>query len=60
MKISSIIGVAACSALLGTGIAHGKSMTPETSAKKQKIEVCFVLDTTSSMNGLIEGAKKKI
>jgi hypothetical protein len=27
---------------------------------KPRIEVCFVLDTTSSMSGLIEGAKQKI
>jgi hypothetical protein len=27
---------------------------------KPKIEVCFVLDTTGSMSGLIEGAKQKI
>jgi len=27
---------------------------------KSKIEVCFVLDTTGSMSGLIEGAKQKI
>jgi Mg-chelatase subunit ChlD len=27
---------------------------------KPKIEVCFVLDTTGSMGGLIEGAKQKI
>lgn len=27
---------------------------------KQRIEVCFVLDTTGSMGGLIEGAKQKI
>ncbi|MDQ6912862.1 MAG: VWA domain-containing protein [Verrucomicrobiota bacterium] len=28
--------------------------------KKPRIEVCFVLDTTGSMGGLIEGAKQKI
>ena len=27
---------------------------------KSRIEVCFVLDTTGSMGGLIEGAKQKI
>src|SRR5215831_756131 len=27
---------------------------------KPRIEVCFVLDTTGSMGGLIEGAKQKI
>ncbi len=29
-------------------------------AAKPKIEVCFVVDTTGSMGGLIEGAKQKI
>lgn len=29
-------------------------------AKKPRIQVCFVLDTTGSMSGLIEGAKEKI
>src|ERR1043166_2869686 len=29
-------------------------------AQKSRIEVCFVLDTTGSMGGLIEGAKQKI
>src|SRR6476469_1715900 len=28
--------------------------------QKPRIEVCFVLDTTGSMGGLIEGAKQKI
>lgn len=32
----------------------------EAPAKKPRIEVCFVLDTTGSMSGLIEGAKQKI
>lgn len=27
---------------------------------KQQMEICFVLDTTASMSGLIEGAKQKI
>ncbi|MBA3960971.1 MAG: VWA domain-containing protein [Chthoniobacterales bacterium] len=34
--------------------------TPEPSPAKPRIEVCFVLDTTGSMGGLIEGAKQKI
>jgi hypothetical protein len=31
-----------------------------TDAPRPRIEVCFVLDTTGSMGGLIEGAKQKI
>jgi Mg-chelatase subunit ChlD len=34
--------------------------TGPTSQSKPRIEVCFVLDTTGSMGGLIEGAKQKI
>ena len=33
---------------------------PEAQLQKPRIEVCFVLDTTGSMSGLIEGAKQKI
>src|SRR5262245_22626688 len=33
---------------------------PVTKQEKPRIEVCFVLDTTGSMSGLIEGAKQKI
>jgi Mg-chelatase subunit ChlD len=34
--------------------------TAPTPKSKPRIEVCFVLDTTGSMGGLIEGAKQKI
>src|SRR6266540_7083001 len=34
--------------------------TAPPSQPKPQIEVCFVLDTTGSMGGLIEGAKQKI
>ena len=37
-----------------------KETTPEIKPTKPRIEVCFVLDTTASMSGLIEGAKQKI
>jgi Mg-chelatase subunit ChlD len=33
---------------------------PAPNETKPRIEVCFVLDTTGSMSGLIEGAKQKI
>ena len=47
-------------------IAEEKPAVTETAKKpsekpaKQRIEVCFVLDTTGSMGGLIAGAKAKI
>ena len=34
--------------------------TASTPQSKPRIEVCFVLDTTGSMGGLLEGAKQKI
>ncbi|MDB5322744.1 MAG: von Willebrand factor, type [Phycisphaerales bacterium] len=37
---------------------YAEEKKPE--AKKPQVEVCFVLDTTGSMSGLIEGAKAKI
>ena len=49
---------------LTVAIALGCSQTLnakiQTSDTKPRIEVCFVLDTTGSMGGLIEGAKQKI
>src|SRR5437763_15819601 len=38
-------------------IVNAKTQTGET---KPRIEVCFVIDTTASMGGLIDGAKQKI
>src|SRR6266581_3034562 len=42
--------------------AAGKTDQAQPSGKstKPRLEVCFVLDTTGSMSGLIEGAKQKI
>ncbi len=45
--------------LLVAASALAKDEPPE-KKDKPKIEVCFVLDTTGSMSGLIEGAKQKI
>ncbi len=43
-------------------LAKENESVTETATKpaKQRVEVCFVLDTTGSMGGLIEGAKQKI
>ena len=40
--------------------SHTLAARTEPAATKPRIEVCFVLDTTGSMGGLIEGAKQKI
>jgi len=59
MKLTTVllISLAVCSQLLSA--EEPRPATPAT-AKKPRIEVCFVLDTTGSMSGLIEGAKQKI
>src|SRR5690348_8048988 len=38
----------------------GARQEPATSADESRIDVVFVLDSTGSMGGLIEGAKQKI
>jgi len=54
--------VVALLALPGTGLQAQQSAAAlgSQSAAARTIEVCFVLDTTGSMTGLIEGAKAKI
>ncbi len=57
--------IPALSLLLAGALAAGAAETQAptesaASAAKPRIEVCFVLDTTGSMSGLIEGAKQKI
>lgn len=41
-------------------VPAAKADAGKAAADRQQIEVCFVLDTTGSMVGLIEGAKQKI
>ena len=48
-----------CSAWLLTAAVLADKV-PSPAPSKARIEVCFVLDTTGSMSGLIEGAKQKI
>jgi len=47
-----------CLSLAPSPLARAKDAPPTTQPKT--VEVCFVLDTTGSMGGLIDGAKKKI
>jgi Mg-chelatase subunit ChlD len=51
--------VLSASAILGFWQPSFATSAP-TRQSKPRIEVCFVLDTTGSMGGLIEGAKQKI
>ncbi len=39
-------------------LAHAESLVP--TVRKPKVEIVFALDTTGSMGGLIDGAKRKI
>jgi Mg-chelatase subunit ChlD len=51
--------LAACAGLLAFAPAVRADEQPA-QPKKPKVEIVFVLDTTGSMGGLIEGAKRKI
>src|SRR5690349_13058183 len=53
MKITTLL----FALLLADSVIAAKESLNES---KPRIEVCFVLDTTGSMGGLIEGAKQKI
>lgn len=54
-RLAQILAFTACGVVF-------YAVTPANAAPaaKPRIEVCFVLDTTGSMSGLIEGAKQKI
>jgi Mg-chelatase subunit ChlD len=54
-----VAGAAALPAFGAPGAAAQPAVAPA-AAVKPRIEVCFVLDTTGSMSGLIDGAKQKI
>ena len=58
VQYTSTLALAIAMALTITTPAFAKDKA--TKSAKPKIEVCFVLDTTGSMSGLIEGAKQKI
>jgi Mg-chelatase subunit ChlD len=51
--------IATASCFAQTNIQNPEGAKPE-QLKAPQIEVCFVLDTTGSMSGLIQGAKDKI
>ncbi len=51
-KLLTVIAVTLC--------ALGLTAQPAQAKQKPKVEVVFVLDTTGSMGGLIQGAKQKI
>ncbi len=56
-------GVALCALFMAAAALNAAAESPavkDEAAAKPQIEVAFVLDTTGSMGGLIEGAKQKI
>lgn len=56
-----LTAAALCGAAIAANAASQSTSEPVPSKPaKPRIEVCFVLDTTGSMGGLIEGAKQKI
>jgi Mg-chelatase subunit ChlD len=55
---TSALGLALAFVIIAGGSIPAKGETK--SIARPKVEVCFVLDTTGSMNALIEGAKQKI
>ncbi len=57
MNTSCLLNAVMILTLLSASVASGAAGPP---AGPPRIEVCFVLDTTGSMGGLIEGAKLKI
>ena len=65
MKTLTIPSIGILSIILSASAMLGfwqplSATTSPTRQSKPRIEVCFVLDTTGSMGGLLEGAKQKI
>ena len=58
MKNAALIAIIAVGGFVGASVVAAKPARPVDVAPR--MEVAFVLDTTSSMSGLIEGAKRKI
>ncbi len=59
MRLPLLLAAPLLAATLTLSARDSVAPLPQPTAKP-RIEVCFVLDTTSSMTGLIEGAKQKI
>ena len=57
---ATMVLAAVCSLAAAKDTVSTQPAKATAKAAKPRIEVCFVLDTTGSMGGLIEGAKQKI
>jgi len=60
LSIGSLLLAGVCALAAAKENSSTKPATDAARKAKPRIEVCFVLDTTGSMGGLIEGAKQKI
>ncbi len=60
LSIGSLLLAGVCTLAAAKEDHSTKPATDPEKKTKPRIEVCFVLDTTGSMSGLIEGAKQKI
>ena len=60
LSIGSLLLAGVCALAAAKETDSAKPATDAAKKAKPRIEVCFVLDTTGSMGGLIEGAKQKI
>ncbi len=55
--MAAVVGLAAGHCMLGAAMAPAYGQDAK---KRAAVDVVFVLDTTGSMSGLLEGAKQKI
>ena len=60
LSIGSLLLAGVCALAAAKENSSVKPATDAARKARPRIEVCFVLDTTGSMGGLIEGAKQKI
>lgn len=58
--MNRLLSIVCCLVLVASAAGAADSIERPAAPRKPRIEVCFVLDTTGSMSGLIEGAKEKI
>src|SRR2546426_9022863 len=58
--LAALLGLTAWGAHAGSGVRFPQRAIAAVPQSAPRVEVAFVLDTTGSMSGLIQGAKRKI
>lgn len=58
--MKSMLGLAAAAVLMGAPVVAAEAETKDEAPKRPTVEVVFVLDTTGSMGGLLDGAKQRV